>query len=298
MPAVIAFDYEPIVRAAGFVVRLDTLVAAAGVLVALLAGGALARSTPVRDEPERFGGRLRLDDLLFVALAAAPGALIGGRLGYVLLHAGYYAANPAAILDPSIGSLELTLAVAGGALTGGIGAHVLSLSAGRWFHVAAVPMLLALGIGKVAMALGGRGQGTPWDGGWATAYLGPGPWGSIAPEVPSHPSQLYEAVAIGLVVLVVVGLDAAGVFERRNGTAFLVALAGFAVARFAVAATWRDPVVLGPLRAEQVIAAVVVLACLVLAVVVARPVRRPFRRGNSEPDGEPHWPEPETRPNF
>ncbi len=297
MPAVIVLDFDPIVRAAGFVVRVDTLVAAGGILIALIVGGLLARSTPVPDEPELFGRRLRLDDLLFVTLAAIPGALVGGRLGHVLVHGGYYATHPAAILDPSVGSLELTLAVVGAAVTGGLGAHVLSMSAGRWFHVAAIPTLLALGIGKVAMALGGRGQGIPWDGGWSTAYGGPGPWGSISPEVASHPAQLYEALALGVVALAVIGLDAAGAFRRRDGTAWLVAIGGWAAARFAIAATWRDPVAVGPLRVEQVIALLVVVGCVAAAVLARRPVRR--RRAAVAGTGpEPHWPDPETRPHF
>ena len=51
------------------------------------------------------------------------------------------------------------------------------------------------------MVLGGTGQGQPWLGDWATAYLGEGPWGSLAPALPSHPSQAYEGIAT-LVILV------------------------------------------------------------------------------------------------
>ena len=61
-------------------------------------------------------------------------------------------------------------------------------------HALILPLLFVLAAGKLTMVLGGDGQGVPWDGAWATAYVGPGPWCSLAPEVPSHPSQVYEAL--------------------------------------------------------------------------------------------------------
>ncbi|HVL53087.1 MAG TPA: prolipoprotein diacylglyceryl transferase family protein, partial [Vitreimonas sp.] len=188
--AVIALDFDPVVRLGEWAIRMDTLVAALGVLLALVLAAAIARRMPAKGS-EAIAGILRPDDVLFIALAAMPGALIGGRLGYVLLHLEYYAANPTAFVDPAQGSLELALAVVGGALTGGYGARVLSGSAARWFDVAAVPTLAALAVGKLAMAAAGSGQGIPWQGSWATAYVGPGPWGSLAAGFPAHPAQLY-----------------------------------------------------------------------------------------------------------
>ena len=55
-------------------------------------------------------------------------------------------------------------------------------------------------------------------------------------------------------------LLARGAFARRTGAAFLLGIALWAVARAAVASTWRDPAVLGPLGMEQVV-------CLVIATV-------------------------------
>src|SRR4249919_1382019 len=60
---------------------------------------------------------LRLDDLLYIAVAALPGAVVGGRIGYVLTHLPYYSANPGAAFDVGQGGFELSLAVVGGTLT-------------------------------------------------------------------------------------------------------------------------------------------------------------------------------------
>ena len=108
---------------------------------------------------------------------------------------------------------------------------------------------------------------------WATAYLGPGPWGSVAPALPSVPSQIAEGLGTGLVAVLMIGLLAAGAFARHDGRLFLVAAAGWLAVRLVVGATWRDPEVLGPLRTDQLIS----IALLVLVAIG-------FRR----------WPTPST----
>ena len=92
-------------------------------------------------------------------------------------------------------------------------------------------------------------------------YLGDGPWSSLAAHIPSHPSQVYEAIAT-VVVLALLGLVIrAGAFRRRDGTALLLAVTLWAIGRGIVVFTWRDATVLGPFRAEQLILLVVVLGC-------------------------------------
>ncbi len=257
--AVIAFDFDPFLHIGDGVVRWETLGVAAAIFVALVIAGIASRSMG-----------LRADDLLFVVLGIVPGAVIGGRLGYVLVHPAFFGDSPGAILDPGVGSLELSLAVVGGALTGGMVAILLDGSVGRWFHIAALPVLVALAAGKLAMVLGGRGQGVPSDASWATAYLGAGPWGSLAPAIPSVPSQAFEGFATLVVLVLVMGLLAVPDMRRPDGRAFLVALGLWALARTIVASTWRDPVVVGPFRAAQLISLGIVVGCVIGIVVLVR----------------------------
>ena len=315
--------YSPIATIWGFAMRLDTIALAVVILACLVVAARIARRTPIdpsRDpdapgaEPDE-PNHLRADDLLYVAVAVLPGAVVGGRLGYALLHLDYYQANPLALFDITTGGLSLSVGVVGGFLTATIVASLLEAPAGRWMHAAVLPVLLAIAGGKVAMALGGSGQGAPWDGGWATAYLGPGPWGSLAPEIPSHAAQLYEAAATVGVLLGMVCLLVLGAFARRTGAALLVGVALWAVARTLVAFTWRDPVVVGPLRAEQVISLAIALGALaILAGVtgvdlvrrrkgggvvagVAESGRSRGGTGDAAPgDGEAAWPDPSSRP--
>jgi phosphatidylglycerol:prolipoprotein diacylglycerol transferase len=258
--AVVVFEFDPWLRLDIGSVRWETLGLAGAVFLALVAAAVLARRTPA-NRPD--GPSLRLDDLLFIGLGIVPGAVIGGRIGYVLIHLDYYTANPSAIIDASQGGLQLSLAVAGGTLTGLYVTRLLDAPAGRWLHVAAVPLLLAIEGGKLAMAWGGSGQGVPALEPWSTAYLGPGPWGSLAPELPSVPSQVIEGLATAAIGATLAVIVAAGVFGRRNGRLFLVAVGAWLVVRLVVATTWRDPDVVGPLAADQVIS----IALLVLVAL-------------------------------
>jgi phosphatidylglycerol---prolipoprotein diacylglyceryl transferase len=260
--ALVVLDFDPFLRLGDRLLRLESVALAVAVFAAMLLAARLALVTPAGQA----GGsgtdpNLRPDDLLLIVLSAVPGAIVAGRLGYVLLHADYYAAHPAAILDPGQGSLQLSLAVAGGALTGGLAARLIGEPVGRWLHVAALPLLVAIGLGKLAMALGGSGQGLPTGLPWATSYAGAGPWGSLAPELPSHPAQLYEAAAAALVLVALVVVLGRGGFRARDGRLFAAALGGWAAARFFVAATWRDSPVLGPLMADQLLSLAIAASC-------------------------------------
>lgn len=269
--AVIAFDFDPLLRLGDGVVRWETVAIAASLFVALAIAGLGAREAS-----------LRPDDLLFVVLGIVPGAVLGGRLGYVLLHPGFFVAEPGRILDPGTGSLELTLAIVGGALTGSAVAVLLDGRPGPWLHVAALPMLLAVFLGKLGTVLGGTGQGMPTSGEPATAYLGPGPWGSLGPEIPSIPSQALEALAAAIVLAIVLVLATVRPTRPRDGRLFVVGLGLWALARAIVAATWRDPLVIGPLRMEQVID--VVVGAGAASLVAWLTVRD--RRGGNDPAPE------------
>ena len=211
-------------------------------------------------------------------LGIVPGAVVAGRLGYVLLHSEFYSATQSAILDPGQGSLELGLGVVGGTLTGAYVARLLDAPIGRWLHVAAIPFLVAVGLGKLAMLLGGSGQGQPSNLDGALAFSGPGPWGSLGPSIPSLPAQVIEAAGTGMAFLVVLLLVALGVATL----------------------TWRDDPAIGMVRAGTLIA-VGIGAFALLGLAVARwAARRARNQAHATQNGEsgPEWADPEARPHF
>ncbi len=307
MLATVTLDFDPTVRLLGTSVRWETLAIAAVVLIALVVAALGAGRMRVGED----GKHLRRDDLLLIALGAVPGAVVGGRLGYVLVHLDYYRANPNQITDPNSGSLELTLALVVGTIAAVAVARLLDAPIARWLHVATTPVLLMLGLGKLATVLGGGGQGAFTDSIISTRYIHFGPSESALANRPAIASQVIEGV---LVLVVLVGLLLAPAIVRfrvkrwwrlpRPGLApahswrlltgarrFLLAIALWCLVRFAAATTWRDPTVLGMLRSEQIIVAglfaVVVLAICMMELVDirrARLARGPNRPATVEPE--------------
>ena len=284
--AVIAFDFDPLVQlTTNLVVRWQTLALALIVLVCLATAAVLAR----RDA-------LRADDLLYIIIGAAPGAVVGGRIGYALLVPEAFSGGLLSLFDPAIGGLELGLAVIGGLLSGSIVAALLGAPVGRWAHIVTIPLLSAIVAGKLAMVLGGSGQGRFFEGEWATAFLGPGPWVSLAPDVPSHPAQVYEALGTTLAALLVLMASSLGAFRGRDGSRLLVGVVLWCVVRAAVSITWRDPVSAGPLPIGGVVALMVAGGSLLAAIVVG--MWLPRRSRAIADAAQPSWPDPETRPRF
>jgi phosphatidylglycerol---prolipoprotein diacylglyceryl transferase len=294
--AVVIFDFDPTVQLFGEVaVRWGSIALVAVLVAALAIAGLLARADD-----------LRPDDVAFVAVGIVPGAVIGARLGYLIVHADTFGSTPERMFDPSVGGLELGLAVVGGFVTGSYVANLLGPSVGRWLHLAALPILFAMGAGKLTMVLTGTGQGSPSSADWATAYLGAGPWGSLAPALPSHPSQAYEGLATLAIVTVLTLTVVAGAFRSRDGRLFFTAIGLWAIARAVVSTTWRDPVVAGGLNASGLIAVAIAVGCAVALVIVTVRGHRsaaylPPTGPRDEPDPRSDaigWADPATRPRF
>jgi prolipoprotein diacylglyceryltransferase len=259
-PAVVTFTFDATLQYAdGASVRLETIALAAVMFGALLVAGILASRTPAVG-PYVPAPTLRWDDLVFIVLGAVPAAIVGGRIGYVVDHSAFYGAHPWTFLDPAQGGFSLTTAVPAAALGGALIARLIAAPVTRWLHVAAVPLLVLLAGAKLAAVLGGTGQGSVSDAAWATAYLGAGPWGSLSPEVPSHPSQVYEALATAVALAAMYPISRIDVVARRDGAAFFAAVGLWAIGRFLVAFTWRDPAVFAGLRMEQLMLVLLVFA--------------------------------------
>jgi len=284
--AVIAFDFDPLIHFADdLTVRWQTVALAAVVALCLATAGVVAR---------RHG--LRPDDLLYIVIGAVPGAVVGGRIGYSLIVPDAFAAGPLALFDPAVGGMELGLATLGGLVTGWVIAALLGATPRAWAHVLAIPLLVAIAAGKLTMVLGGSGQGRPFDGTWATAYLGPGPWVDLAAEVPSHPAQVYEGIGTMAIALLILVATSAGAFRSRDGSRLLAGVAGWAVVRAIVSTTWRDPVATAPLPVGGLIAIAIAALCLIAVGIVS--VWWPRRARARAESAQPAWPEPETRPPF
>ncbi len=201
-------------------------------------------------------------------LPLALGTIAGG----VLLHFALYGGGPAANLARMLQRRRIN----GGAFYGNLlGAVLTALAYARWRKLPFLPLADLIGaaapLGLTVMRLGcfqhGCCYGKPTDLPWAvtfedprcavwTAYLG----------VPLHPTQLYEALAGGLIFLAV----HYGVMRRsaRPGRAFAAFLALYGAARFALEyVRASDPGLFRPLglTTAQVISLAAVAAAAALA---------------------------------
>jgi phosphatidylglycerol:prolipoprotein diacylglycerol transferase len=208
----------------------------------------------------------------FVLLGAIPGAVVGGRLVHVLDYLGSYLLRPLTMLDLGHGSSSLVGAVVGGALSAAYICRLLGGRVGVWADAAAVPLLLAVGLGKLGLLLGGGGGGAATDGPLGLSFAGRGPWRSVDAATAAWPSQALEGawalVGIPVVLLVESTLRARG--RDGRGIALLAALAWWLAGRFVVGLTWRDDRLLGPFGAETVATAVVMVGVLIGLVAAWR----------------------------
>lgn len=284
--ATFTFAFDPILDLGPeLAVRWQTVGLAAIVAAALIWSATVARRVD-----------LRADDLLSIAIGAVPGAVVVGRLGWIVAHPGELTPNVWVWMDPSVGGFDLAAGALGGIGSAAAVASLLGAPVGRWAQVLTVPLLATLGGAKLAMVLGGSGQGLPADVSWATAFSGPGPWGSLAASVPSHPSQAYEglgALALALIFVVIHGTDAG---RRPDGRMLLLAIGVWAAMRAVVSVTWRDPVVAGPLGANGWLAAAVAVVSIAAAIALVVIGRR--RRATRAGGHDPRWPDPASRPRF
>ena len=211
-----------------------------------------------------FARELRRSGLPEDAVDAALAGVVGGLLGAKLLWTVEFLGDaPATDLLFSRGGLSWF-----GGLIGG-------LSAGLWMlrrrRVPIVPALaaatpaLAIGhaIGRVGCFFVGDDYGRPSDLPWAVAF----PEGLPPTDVPVHPTQIYEAIAL-------VVIAAALMRWRRRGVADADVLGRYFVlagaTRFAIEFVRVNAPVLGPFTLAQTISAGLIVAGVVLIGRAAR----------------------------
>ena len=130
-----------------------------------------------------------------IVFAALLGGIVGARIDFLIQ-------NWADVSDDLLGNLfsGSGLVWFGGAIGGAIAVVAWGMWRGiRGWAIAdltAVPLALGYAIGRIGCQLSGDGDyGQPWDGPWAMAY----PEGTVATDVPVHPTPIYETLAMGAI---------------------------------------------------------------------------------------------------
>ena len=172
------------------------------------------------------------DEIFDLVFYMAMGAVLGGRLGYVLFYnPGFYLAHPLDAIAIWDGGMSFH-----GGLIGVLGAIPLyaKKTHRRFFDVAdfLAPLVPAgLFFGRLGNFINQELWGRPTDLPWGVLF-------STAPDFPRHPSQLYEAGLEGLVLFVLVWWYASR--PRPAGKISGLFLVGYGLARFFVE-FFREP---------------------------------------------------------
>ena len=186
-------------------------------------------------------GRWRLnisdDDQLTIILAAVVGVVLGGRLGYVLFYGdGYYLSNPASVLAIWDGGMSFHGGLAGILIAAAVVAFTMRIPWLTLCDIGSVGAPVGIFFGRIAnfinQELWGRTTSLPWG----VVFPGAG-------QGARHPSQLYEALLEGVLLLVVMVVLASRRDALPRGVLFgvLLTLYGDLQDRSGVCARARRP---------------------------------------------------------
>ncbi len=150
-----------------------------------------------RRRAQRPGSGWRAEELGDLIFYCAMGAVLGGRIGYVLFYQpGYYLSHPAAILQAWQGGMSFH----GGLIGVLLACWLFGRKTGRGFFAVTDFVAPLVPTGLLAGRLGNFINGELW--GRVTDL----PWGMIfadAGALPRHPSQLYQAALEGGLLFVI-----------------------------------------------------------------------------------------------
>ncbi|WP_371156527.1 prolipoprotein diacylglyceryl transferase [Jannaschia sp. 2305UL9-9] len=162
------------------------------------------------------------------------GIILGGRLGYVLFYQpGYYLENPGQILAVWQGGMSFHGGAMGTAIAVTVYAWRQNIPILSILDIASLVAPLGLGLGRVANFINAELWGRPTDMPWGVVFPGQAAQActNIGQFCARHPSQLYEALLEGALLLAILwGVALRGGFKRR-GLLFGLFLSGYGAAR-------------------------------------------------------------------
>jgi phosphatidylglycerol:prolipoprotein diacylglycerol transferase len=200
------------------------------------------------------------------------GALVGAKLLLVVVDARHYAASPRDLLD---------LTRAGGVFYGGL---IAGLAAGLWYvRSHALPLWtttdvfapgVALGhiVGRFGCLMAGCCFGRPTSVPWAITFHSPAAAANVGTPLgmPLHPTQLYEAGAEGIILIVLLLLERRG--RSFPGRTFWSYMLLYGISRFAIEFYRGDSrgTVFGVLSTSQFVSVILVPCAVVMLFRLAR----------------------------
>jgi phosphatidylglycerol:prolipoprotein diacylglycerol transferase len=214
--------FDPVLISVGpFVVRWYALAYIVGILLGWVYARHIIRSEKLWGGPAPMAVTDFDDFVLWVTL----GVILGGRTGYVLFYnPAYFAAHPLEIIQLWKGGMSFHGGFVGVVLAVMLFARRRRIPFLSLGDVTAAVYPIGHFLGRIANFINGELWGRPTDVPWAMVFPGGGP-------LPRHPSQLYEAVLEGLVLLIVLNICMRAGALKRPGLVLGIFAVGYGITR-------------------------------------------------------------------
>jgi len=205
-------------------------------------------------------------DLIFYL---AVGLIVGARLGYLIFYQyndySFYLKNPIEIVATWHGGMSFHGGMIGAVLAGWLFCRRRKLPFWAVADSVAVVAPIGIGLGRLGNFINGELFGRPTNVPWAMIFPDGGP-------IPRHPSQLYEALAEGLLLFTLLWYLRQRSF--KDGMMVVLFIIMYGAFRF-ILEFYRAPdshlgMILGFLTMGQVLCVAMILSGLILAVYISR----------------------------
>jgi len=226
-------------------------------VVAIITAGYIINSEVARKKIP-----LTRDEVTNLMLATIITALIVARLYYVVFNRGYYGAYPSEIPAIWHGGLAIHGGIIGGLIGGWLYLKRKSVPFWRMADCVAPCLILGQAFGRFGNFMNGDAHGRPTDMPWGIVFPPESIAGREFPGTALHPTMLYELV-INAAIFCLLWL-----FMRKrphkDGFIFALYLALYSCGRLFVEHFRADSLMLGPLKAAQVVSIVIIIATVII----------------------------------
>ncbi|MBN2423059.1 prolipoprotein diacylglyceryl transferase [Candidatus Woesearchaeota archaeon] len=138
------------------------------------------------------------------------GAVIGARIWHIITEFEYYIHNPLQMLEIWKGGLAFFGGIAGGIIVVSFFCRKYKIDLIKVLDIVAVPMPFIVFLGRIANFINGEHYGFPVNLPWAVVF-------PFIDSQPRHPAQLYEALSMLLLFLILLFLR-----KKKRKTGFII----------------------------------------------------------------------------
>ncbi len=202
--------------------------------------------------------RLNPDTIFDILLVAMPAGIIGARLYYVAFDLQHYLSYPLEIIRVWHGGL----AIHGALIFGGLGAWLYcrrkKINFLQWADILAPGIALAQGIGRWGNFVNQEAYG----------YITDVPWAFYINGAYRHPTFLYESLwdlALAFILVYVLRKK-----KKYHGQIIALYALGYSAGRFWIEGLRTDSLMIGPIRAAQLVSIIAIVVSLAYMLYKSR----------------------------